>query len=131
MLLRLQKQKNCPASNKHSKKVTKGRQITERMFLRPQIKVRKSQRDDRPQAGGEAKRNPCYVSRLRRSAEGTTDSSLPPFRGLGSPSHIKQGLYPCLWSFSPFRGSSGAHKSKGLSNHGSNTTPSLRYSPNV
>ena len=23
--------------------------------------------------------------------------------GLASPAHMKQGLYPCLWSYSPFR----------------------------
>ena len=102
MLLRLQKQKNYPASNKHRKKVPKRLQITERMFLRPQIKVRKSRRDDRPQAGGEAKRNPCYVPRLRRSAEGTTESSLPPFPGLVLPHTRSRGFAPACGLLAPF-----------------------------
>ena len=91
---------------------------------------RKSQRDDRPQAGGERSETPAMFRASNRVPKVRQDLLCRPFWAWFSLA-TKQGFRPCLWSFSPFRGSSGAHKSKGLSNHGSNITPSLRYSPNV
>ena len=65
----------------HRKKVPTGRQTTGRWW---------------------AKRNPCYVPRLRRSAEGTTGSSLPPFPGLVLPHTRNRGFAPACGLSAPF-----------------------------
>ena len=48
-----------PQATSTERKSRKELQITGRIFLRPQIKVRKSRRDDRPQAGGERSVTPA------------------------------------------------------------------------